>query len=110
MSYYSIYKFCCDNEMIEEMTGQTNRSTQKKTAKQIKLDYSEIFALNPDRIDGKYRDSVYVMHLFGSIIFYKPEIVQKYGLFWTVASLNGDTYPRFTNMLLSSCGKISKIK
>ena len=30
MSYYSIYKFCCDNEMIEEMTGQTNRSTQKK--------------------------------------------------------------------------------
>lgn len=60
MSYYSIYKFCCDNKMIEEMTGQTNRSTQKKTAEQIKLDYSEILALNPDRIDGKYRDSVYI--------------------------------------------------
>lgn len=110
MSYYSIYKFCCDNKMIEEMTGQTNRSTQKKTAEQIKLDYSEILALNPDRIDGKYRDSVYIMHLFGSISFYKPEIVQKYGLFWNVASLKGDTYPRFTNMLISSCGKISKIK
>ena len=110
ISYYSIYKFCCDRESIEQRTGIMNSSNQKKTAEQIQRDYKEISQLHLDQIDGESRDSIYIMDLFQNIKLDQPELVQKYGLFWSAASLRGSFYPRVRNIMTTACGTIIKTK
>ncbi|MFH7766429.1 hypothetical protein [Acinetobacter sp. BSP-28] len=106
ISYYSIYKFCCDRESIKEKTGITNLSNKKKTAEQIQLDYKEISLLHLDQIDGRSRDGIYIVDLFQNLTLSKPELVQKYGLFWSVGSLRSSSYPVVRNITATACGTI----
>ncbi|TCB68552.1 hypothetical protein [Acinetobacter sp. ANC 4178] len=107
---YSIDPLCCDREIIDNALNGIGVWSVKRAKTDDEKNKQEEPKLKLDQIDGESIDDIYVMNIYHSFLFSKPEQVQRYGLLLSIGGLRKPAYAKNENIkiLVTACGTISE--